>query len=454
MAITANGKTDQKPAKMPFGVHYAWVIVGVLALVQVIGSSIGMSAGIIVPILNDPDGNFGWNMATIGIAFMVYYATGALFAPISGWLGDRYGPRRIMLVCSLLYAGSMVLMGIVSQSWHFFFSFSIMLALTQSMSMVSLMAAISGWFRRRLGLGTGILWAAGGVGSAALAPLVSYLFGEVGWQATFWSIGLIGGAIMFSLTAFFRNRPSDMGIRPYGSTETDPPEIMRNRTVERIRAKAFNLHMRRTRAFWNLPIIHSLGCAGHGIVLIYAIPIAIEEGVSLVAASVMLSIISLVSIVSRFVTPMMAEAYGPKKIMALCLFVQGITVLFLFWAQDVWMFYLFAALFGLGFGGEWTGYLVINRKYFGEGPIATCYGWQMTGAMMGHAIAMGLTGLIIYVTSSYNPIIALSIAASVGGAVVVLMLEPTTRVLIPRWEEDLPPYARSEVIRSASGAAD
>jgi MFS family permease len=202
------------------GIHYSWVIVAILAVVQIIGSSIGMSAGIIVPILNDPTDSFGWSMATIGAAFMVYYLTGALFAPISGWLGDLYGPRRMLLAGSLLYGSSMILMGIVSQSWHFFFTFSFMLALTQSISMVSLMAAVSGWFRRRLGLATGILWAAGGIGSAGLAPLVSYLMGQVVWQATFWSIGIIGGSILFLLATVFPNRPADLGLRPYGLETT------------------------------------------------------------------------------------------------------------------------------------------------------------------------------------------------------------------------------------------
>jgi len=29
------------------------------------------------------------------------------------------------------------------------------------------------------------------------------------------------------------------------------------------------------------------------------------------------------------------------------------------------MFYLFGSLFGIGFGGEMTAYLVVNRQYFG-----------------------------------------------------------------------------------------
>jgi MFS family permease len=79
------------------------------------------------------------------------------FAPVSGWLGERYGARRLMLVGGLLYGGSMGLLGLVRQPWHFLLAFSLLLSLTQSICLVLLIAAVSGWFRRRLGLATGIL---------------------------------------------------------------------------------------------------------------------------------------------------------------------------------------------------------------------------------------------------------------------------------------------------------
>ncbi|GIT43445.1 MAG: hypothetical protein Ct9H300mP11_13810 [Chloroflexota bacterium] len=84
----------------------------------------------------------------------------------------------------------------------------------------------------------------------------------------------------------------------------------------------------------------------------------------------------------------------------------------LFWSHDAWSFYLFAAIFGIGFGGEWTGYLVINRQYYGEGPMGTVYGWQTTGALMGHAVATGLAGLVVYVTGSFNVVMAISVGFS------------------------------------------
>jgi sugar phosphate permease len=180
----------------------------------------------------------------------------------------------------------------------------VLLSLTQSICMVPLIAAVSGWFRRRLGLATGILWAAGGLGAAGLAPLVSVLLATLGWQGTFWSLGIIGGGIILSLTLLFRDRPADLGLTPYGATAADPPAVVRSPAVERQRRKVFTQHMRRTRAFWHLPLIHGLGCAGHGIVLLYVVPLAVEQGLTLVSASVILSLIAVCSIGSRLLTPL------------------------------------------------------------------------------------------------------------------------------------------------------
>src|SRR5499427_8353762 len=389
-----------RPGRPPGGLHYSWVIVGILVVVQVIGSAISQSAGVMVAPLRDPHGAFGWGIGTIGALLAVYYLVGALFSPISGWLGERYGARRLMLAGGLLYGGSMGLLGLVRQPWHFLLAFSVLLSLTQSICLVPLIAAVSGWFRRRLGLATGALWAAGGLGASLLAPLVSTLMAQLGWQGTFWSLGAVGGVLILSLTLLFRDRPADLGLTPYGATAADPPEVVRSPAHERQRRQVFLHHVRRTRAFWYLPLIHGLGCAGHGIVLIYVVPLAVERGLTLVAASVILSLISVMSIGSRFLTPIMAERAGGKPVMAAALLIQGLTVLVLWWAHGAWTFYLFGGLFGIGFGGEMTAYLVVNRQYFGTGPTSTLYGFEMMDALLGHAVASGLAGWVLYATGS------------------------------------------------------
>ncbi len=435
----------QLAAMTPFRLHRAWIILVTLIVVQVIGQAISMSAGIMVPLLKDPEGAFGWNIFTVSAAISLYYLVGSLFSPIAGMMGDRFGSRPIMFACGALYLVSMLFVGIVSQAWHFFIAFGVFLAVTQAFTFVPLQASIGGWFRRRLGLATGLLQGAGGIGAALLAPAVAALLEAFGWRETFWAIAFLGGGLIILCSIFFRSKPADAGIRPYGMRGDDPPEVTPSMELLKLRLKVFGQHMRKTRAFWNLPTIHGLGCAGHGIVLIFVIDYAYETGIPVIHGAWILSCISVFSIVGRFLVPILAERLGGKPVMMVALFLQGVTVLALFFASDLWAFYLFGVLFGLGFGGEMSAYLVVNRQYFGTGPMATLYGWEIMGAMMGHAIATFLGGLVISLIG-YLPVFALSMGFSIVGVLVILSLESTKRVLIPDWEKSLPPEARSEAL--------
>src|SRR6266581_3512897 len=129
MTLPASAPRYPKPVRVSGGLHYSWVIVGILVVVQVVGSAISQSAGVMVAPLRDPHGDFGWGIGTIGGLLAVYYVVGALFAPISGWLGERYGARHLMLAGGLLYGSSMVLLGLVRQPWECLLSFSLLLSL-------------------------------------------------------------------------------------------------------------------------------------------------------------------------------------------------------------------------------------------------------------------------------------------------------------------------------------
>ena len=69
-------------------------------------------------------------------------------------------------------------------------------------------------------------------------------------------------------------------MRPLGATDDDPPPVPANTEIAKLRSKVFLQHARRTRAFWNLPFIHFLGCAGHAIVIWHVVCFATEQGLS------------------------------------------------------------------------------------------------------------------------------------------------------------------------------
>ena len=425
--------------------HYAWVILGILAVVQIFGQSISMSAGIMVPELRAPldeGGRFGWSAGIIGAALAGYYLVGSLTSPFSGRMGDILGARKLLIAGGILFGSSMIMIGFITHVWQFFLVYSVLLALTSSITIVPLMAAINPWFRRRLGLGIGLMWAAGGLGAALLAPVYSMLLESFGWTTTFVIIGAVGGGVTLALVPFYRNQPAEKGTLAYGSTANDKPAASFSADAAKVRLKVFQRQMRHTRAFWNLPVIHGLGCAGHGIVLIFVVDFAVQRGIDFTTGAVILTIVQIFSIGGRFAVPIITERIGGKPIMATALAIQALSVAILFIAQDVWAFYLFGAVFGLGFGGEMSAYPVVNRQYFGTGPVASVYGLQISGAMMGHCISTVAAGVIIQFIG-YEPAFILSMAFSGLGVMIILTLETTKRELIPDWEDQLPPEART-----------
>jgi MFS family permease len=161
------------------------------------------------------------------------------------------------------------------------------------------------------------------------------------------------------------------------------------------------------------------------------------------AAAGVLSTLALVSGLTRFLTPVLADSLGSRGTMAVFYVLQGLPVLMLFWTHDTWSFYLFAVIFGIGYGGEGSAFPIINRSYFGEGSLGRSFGWQLSGAMLGMATGGWIGGVLFGFFGDYVLTIALSVATSLAGAVVIMSMDRTDRILVLDWEEGLPEEARS-----------
>lgn len=426
------------------GIHYAWFIAAIAAVLQVTTNFISQAFAVIMVTLQK---DFGWTLTAITLAYFLKNIVQAVSSPVAGWLGDRYGARRALLMAATMYAGGLLLLSGMHQIWQLYLYYSILLGLAQATFAVNIPTTVAAWFRQRLGVAIGVQQSLGGMGASVMAPVLALVLGRTDWQTAFVGITLVGGIILFTLLSWFHNDPADNGMRPYGATATDQPQpsVRPSPAIIKIRAQIFLQHVRRTWAFWNLIAIHYLGCIGHSIIMVGVVYFATTRGVSLPQAAWIVSIYSLCGVASRFATPVVADRWGAKGVMALAFLIQGLTVALLFWTHEIWQFYLFAALFGIGLGGEMSAFIVINRQYYGIGPVRTVFGFQQFGSSLGMALG-GLIGSVIFDTfGSYDIAWLISMAASLSGMVCILLLEPTSRLLIPNWEASLPPEARLSV---------
>ena len=160
-----------------------------------------------------------------------------------------------------------------------------------------------------------------------------------------------------------------------------------------------------------------------------------------------------VSVLTRFLTPVVADQLGAKRAMATMFVLQGLPVLMLFWTQELWQFYLFAVIFGIGYGGEGSAFPIINRQYFGRGPMGRSFGWQQFGAGTGMAVGGWIGGVLYFMFGSYDITVILSVLASVGGAALILTMPPTTSLLIPDWEAAITQDGPSNISQPTTAGA-
>jgi MFS family permease len=435
-----------KPASLPAyvkDIHYAWVTLGIAIAMRLVSSVERTASGVLVAYMVDPAGEFGWSRSVVGLALSLQWIFSGVFGPPAGWLGDRYGLRRTMAVGALLFLATSVLIGLVTAPWQFILYFGILMSAALAIFQVPLVSAVTLWFYRHLGVAMGLLQSAQGLANVLFAPLMVVLLTHFGWRWAFWGPGFVGGLLLLLLIRFFRNEPAEIGLRPLGADPKAPIQPVQSGPRARVRTTVFLQQARRTFAFWNLIGIHYWGCAGHAIIVVYLADIVRAQGLSLATGALVVSTMFGVSSFTRFAVPILADRAGSKTAMALCFFLQGLPIALLFWSSEAWHFYLFAVLFGIGFGGEMSAFPIINRQYYGDAPTGTIYGWQMLGAGIGMASGAFLGGVLRDLTGDYILPLACSFVLSLMGAMAILVLPSTTRHQIPGWEEALPPDIRS-----------
>ncbi len=154
----------------PSRVFYGWWIVGASFLIAVyVGGVIfyGFTA-FIEPIADE----MGWSYTQISLAASLRGLETGFFAPIIGILADRWGSRRLIFCGALISAAGLMLLSTSNSLSTFYLSF-VFIALGMSASTATvLMTAVANWFRKRIGLASGIAICGFGVGGL-LVPLIN-----------------------------------------------------------------------------------------------------------------------------------------------------------------------------------------------------------------------------------------------------------------------------------------
>ena len=410
--------------------HYGWIIVAVGAIAQMIGSAIRMAFGIIIdPLVEE----FSWDPKSIGIAYAIMSMVTAISSPMAGYCSTKIGAKKTMYIGLALFLIGMLWTALATTIIEFYISYGIIFGFAQSMFLVPVIPAVAIWFKSRLGLATGLIIGMWSLGPAVVIQIMGIMLDSIGWQQTFIISGVVGTAIMVIALGFWKNTPEEKGVLPYGIdslAEEEKKDTSKENNQINLQKIVYG-----TNAFWSLMNIHFLGCVGHAVILIGLVRLMISKGIGYTDSVLCLTIIMVVSISTRFVTPILGDSINPKTIMFLSFLGQGLFVIPWAFTSDKWMFYLVGILWAIPYGGEGTLFPIMNRKYYGFFRMDTTYGWQILAASFGMALGGFIPGLVFDVTGGYVYAIWISAFFSCLGAFVILTLETTKKVIRPSFDK-------------------
>ena len=342
--------------------------------------------------------HFGWTRTGLAGAISLSRLEAGVLGGIEGFLVDRYGPTRIILLGIILSSIGMIWLSVIDSLLEFYLVFILLVTVGRSLSaMVAIDTTVANWFIRRRGTAFGILRTAVAVGAAGVI-VVSWFINEFGWRSAFVATGI--GILLIGIpTAFvMKPRPELYGLLPDGDSpvKTVDPATHATSDTENQHYPNNDIGMTVTealysRAFWALSIGFAIRLMVTGAATLHAIPLVEDLGYSGATAAGVLGSMGMVSIVGRLGGGFMNDAFGTKPVAVASVCLLAVSCLILAYAQNLWQVMLFVAIYAPSYGCSAATMPAIKGDYFGRKSFGSILGLsgmvQMSGSMLGPIFA-------------------------------------------------------------------
>lgn len=409
------------------GIFYGWwiVIAGGLGMSITAGINFHGFSNFIIPLTNE----FGWNRTTISGIFSLARMESGLLGPLEGWLVDRVGPRRLMLVGVPLMGIGYMLMSRVDSLAAFFFVYIFAITLGNSLGMSTPMAAsVANWFNRKRGLAFGIMWSGVGLGGF-FVPAVGWLIATYDWRIASIIIGVFIIVMGVPIAALMRHRPEPYGYMPDGAEpETDDDSAAARRRRAPDLSQDFTAREALvTSSFWYLTLSIAARSLVSGGVGLHLVPYFVDLGASDIFAATLAGAVGVLSIPGRFGLSAVSDYINRRYVMAASLFLMTIAIIFMARATSVTQVIPFLVLYAAAQGGISVIPQSLIAEYFGRRAYATIQGFRSTIQMVGIIIGPLISGYVFDTTGSYEWAFLGFGAATLVSLGLVLMMRPPKR---------------------------
>jgi sugar phosphate permease len=402
--------------------HYGWVVAGATFLSGLImAGAVGAPGIFIIPLQQE----FGWSTSDISAALAVRFFLFGIIAPFAAALMNKYGVRRIVLVAQSIVAASLILSLWMTSLWQLLLLWGIGVGIGTGMTALVLGATVATrWFAARRGLVVGVLTASVATGQLIFLPILTSLAVSYGWRTALVVVCVAVGCAAAIMALLMRDRPSDVGLLPYGHTgpapAAPPPPVS-------VTAAAFGAlrDAARTKTFWILfGTFFICGASTNGLIQTHFIPMCVDYGLTQTGAAGLLAAIGVFDFFGTILSGWLSDRYNNRWLLFWYYGLRGLSLVFLPFTDFTFFgLSIFAVFYGLDWIATVPPTVKLTASTFGTERANLVFGWIFAGHQMGAAIAAFAAGFSRTMLATYLPAFFAAGALCIVAAIVVLTIQ-------------------------------
>jgi sugar phosphate permease len=353
--------------------------------------------------------DFGWSRATVTSGNAVGKVILALFAFLTGWIVDRFGPRRVMLVGILLGGIALIGLGRMTSLWFFYLFYFINALAYMSGGPLPNQVLISRWFDSSRGKAMGIAYIGIGVGGMLVPLIANWLNQSFGWQNALMILGFGMIVIAFPMIWFIKDNPASRLIHSGLEKEKIPfRAILKKRNVYLLIIGSMLSIAAVSGTCQNLKLYFSF-----------------DLGYTQIQSAGIMSLVLASSIIGRLLMGWLADKLPKKYVMILIFTLVSCSIPLLYAASTPGVIYLFAIIFGIALGGDYMIIPLMAAELFGVRILGRIMGIVISADVLGEALAPVLVGWLRDQSGSYTTGFSALIIFAVLGVVAISLLPKT-----------------------------
>jgi MFS family permease len=360
---------------------------------------------------------FGWtrSQVTSGNAISKL-VIGPVFGFLAGWMVDRFGSRRLMMVGILMAGVALIGLGGVSTLGMFYFFYFFNALGYVCGGPLPNQVLLSQWFRRSRGKVMGIAYLGIGLGGASVPWISNVLVRHFGWQTALRSVGVLIIVLAFPMAFLVKEARV---IRPAGKSQATPPAEAPVSMLKAFRSLPFYLLVAGSMC--------SVGAIS-GVQQNLKLFLSLDQHFTQNLATRILSLILSFSIVGRLLMGWLADRFPVKYVMITIYTLVAAAIPILLFRQTPLALYIFSAVFGIGLGGDYMIIPLMTAEIFSMGILGRILGVILTADGVAEAASPWFVGRMRDLNGTYFQGFLALVGVALLGALAVSALPRNRKV--------------------------